>query len=260
MRKSVAVTRRDAEEQAGGIDVRDRTVPGPGASPPLRQFVARRFAATSPPVSWFLFERLGGSLAWLLAQFRVAPAVPTLLGGAAGVLGALALASASDGGDQLLAGGLLLLSYTLDCTDGQLARATGRASDRGAWLDVAVDAVVIAFVAAALNSALLTEGQNPASSMLLAGAYGASRTVSLFTSTRVRSSNGGIRLTGARSVLRSLFVAPIDTPVTYLAFCASRLAPSVLGTVVAVVTVLTATQALVSAQHHFSTPPPAADR
>jgi phosphatidylglycerophosphate synthase len=202
-----------------------------------------------------LFERLGGAVAWLLAHFRTPPAVPTLLGGAGGVLGAVVLATASDTGDQVLAGGLLLMSYVLDCTDGQLARATRRTSDRGAWLDVAVDAVVIAFISAALGSALLTDGYAPSSSMLLAGAYGASRTVSLFTSTRVRSSDGGIRLSGARSLLRSLFVAVIDTPVTYLALCAFRLTPSVLGAVIAVLAVLTTVQALVSAQHHFATPP-----
>jgi phosphatidylglycerophosphate synthase len=221
------------------------------AVPPFRQFVARRFAAPSPPVSWMVFERIGGALAYLLAQFRTPPAVPTAVGGAVGAAGAVLLGAASDTGDQIAAGVLLLLSYVLDCTDGQLARATNRTSARGAWLDVATDATVIAFVTAALGAALLAQGHDPISSMLVAGAYGASRTVSLFTATLVRSSNGGIRLTGMRSVLRATYVALIDTPVGYVALCAARLEPTVLVVVMATLTVLTLGQALVSARHHF---------
>ena len=219
--------------------------------PPLGEFVGRRFAAPSPPLSWAVFERIGGALAWGLARFRTPPAVPTLLGGAVGIAGAVALGAASDTGGQIAAGVLLLLSYALDCTDGQLARATHRTSARGAWMDVATDATVIGFVTAALSAALLAHGHGPMAAMLVAGAYGAARTVSLFTSTLVRSSDGGIRLTGLRSVLRSGYVALIDTPVGYLALCAARPSPSVLVAVVVILTVLTAGQALVSARHHF---------
>lgn len=60
-----------------------------------------------------------------------------------------------------------------------------------------------------------------------------------------------MRLVGARSVLRSLYVVAIDTPLTYIALCACRLAPSALGTVIGVLAVLTTVQALVSAEHHF---------
>jgi phosphatidylglycerophosphate synthase len=233
---------------------RGRSDAVPAGVPPVRDFLARRFAAASPPLSWALFERLGGALAYVFARVRTPPAVPTVLGGAAGVFGALVLGSASGSGDQLMALALLLLSYTFDCTDGQLARATNTTSDRGAWLDVAMDSVVIAFVSAALCSALLTAHHTPMVSALLAGGYGASRTVSLFTSTRVRQGNGGMRLVGARSVLRSLYVAAIDTPVTYIVLCAFLLAPSVFVTVIAVLTILTTVQALVSAEHHFRVP------
>lgn len=230
-----------------------RTTPAAStiAVPPFRQFLARRFAAPSPPVSWMVFERIGGALAYLLARFRTPPAVPTVVGGAVGVAGAVLLGAASDSRDQIAAGVLLLLSYALDCTDGQLARATDRTSARGAWLDVATDATVIGFVAAALSAALVAQGHDPVASMLVAGAYGASRTVSLFTATLVRSSNGGIRLTGMRHVLRSIYVAVIDTPVGYVALCAARSEPTLLVVVMATLTVLTSGQALVSARHHF---------
>jgi phosphatidylglycerophosphate synthase len=219
--------------------------------PPWSQFVARRFAVPSPPLSWTVFERIGGALAYLLAQFRTPPAVPTLVGGALGLAGAAVLGGASNPAGQIVAVGLLLMSYALDCTDGQLARATRRTSDRGAWLDVATDATVIGFVTAALSAALLAQGHAPTASMLLAGAYGGSRTASLFTSTRVRSSNGGLRLTGVRSMLRSAYVALIDTPVGYIALCAARPHSSVFVAVIVTLTVLTTGQALTSAHHHF---------
>lgn len=39
----------------------------------------------------------------------------------------------------ILAGLVLQLSYTLDCSDGQVARLSGKASPQGAWLDLLMD-------------------------------------------------------------------------------------------------------------------------
>src|SRR5688500_14839793 len=125
----------------------------------------------SPFWSWLLFERAGGALAYVFARLRTPPAAVTVLGGVAGISGAAVLGTATDRGEALLAGVLLLLAYTLDCADGQLARATGQTSDRGAWLDATVDAVVIAFLTAALAFALATESGQPGFSFLLAGAF-----------------------------------------------------------------------------------------
>lgn len=228
--------------------------PGPA---PLGDFLGRRFAARSPLVSWLLFERLGGALAYVLSRFGVPPAAVTLTGGAVGVLGALRLATAERAPDVAVAGGLLLLSYVLDCTDGQLARATDRTSASGAWLDVTVDGVVIAFVSAALSIALVGNGTSPVASVLLAGAYGASRTANLLTSSLVRSDAGGLRLTGMASVARAAYVALIDTPVVYVVLCAARPAPEAFGAVIAALAVMTVVQTVVSARHHFTAGAPA---
>jgi phosphatidylglycerophosphate synthase len=222
------------------------------STPPFRDFVARRFAVKSPLVSWMLFERIGGALAYPLARLGTPPAVATLLGGATGIIGALLLATAGDGGDAVLAAVVLLLSYSLDCTDGQLARATLRTSDMGAWLDVAVDAVVIAFITVALCYALLAGGDPPVLALLLAGAYGGSRTVSLLTSSRVQSGSGGMRLTGVSSLLRTAYVAAIDTPIAYVALCACRVVPDALRAGIIILTVMTATQTVVSAHAYFT--------
>jgi phosphatidylglycerophosphate synthase len=220
--------------------------------PPLADFLARRFVARSPWPSWLFFERLGGAVAYLFARIGVPPAAATLLSGVTGIAGAVLLAAAGDGAGVLAAAGALLLSYVLDCTDGQLARATHRTSALGAWLDVTADAVVIAFLAPALAFALQADGRTATTSLLLAGAYGASRTVSLFTSTQVRRSEaGGMQFTGVASSLRTVYVGLTDTPLVYVVLCATRLLPDLFRAVLVVVTVMTVVQTLVSARHHF---------
>lgn len=219
--------------------------------PPFTDFVTRRFAAPGPFWSWTIFERVGGALAYCFARLDVPPAAATLLGGVSGVSGALLLAVASTPGHLVMAATLLLLAYSLDCSDGQLARAMGRASARGAWLDVTVDSVVIAFVTAALTFALLGRDSSIVS-LLLGGGFGASRTASLFTSTIVRRDNGGMQLSRSMNHLRTAFVAAIDTPFVYVALCGARLAPGLLELVILGVTVLTVVQTVVSARHHFA--------
>jgi phosphatidylglycerophosphate synthase len=218
--------------------------------PPFTDFVARRFAVPGPFWSWVIFERIGGALAYCFARLDVPPAAATLLGGASGISGAILLAMARTPSHLLGAATLLLLSYALDCSDGQLARATRQESARGAWMDVAVDSVVTAFVAASLTIALL-DGHGPVVSLMLGGAFGASRTASLFTSTIVRRDKGGMRLSGLMGHLRTAFIAAMDTPFVYAALCATRLTPLLFGLVILAVTVLTAVQTLVSARRHF---------
>lgn len=221
-------------------------------TPPLSHFVARRFAVRSPLLSWALFEPAGGVLAYICARVGVAPWSATVIGGALGVWGAVLLATAADRADAVVALVVLLLSYLLDCVDGQLARGTGRATAMGAWLDVTVDATVIAFVSVALSSAL-ADGSGPVASLLLAGTFGATRMVSLITASRVAASeHGGMKLTGMRQLLRVGFVGAMDTPVVYVALCASRQAPGLFAAVIVVVSLMTGTQTVGSARNHFA--------
>jgi phosphatidylglycerophosphate synthase len=220
--------------------------------PPFAQFVQRRFAVRSPFWSWLIFERAGGALAYVFALLHVSPSTVTLLGGAAGVTGAAVLGTATEPADLLLAGGLLLLGYTLDCSDGQLARATGRTSARGAWLDVTVDAVVVAFLAASMAAALTAEDGPSSLTFLLAAAFGASRTAGMFTATWVRGSeHGGMQLTGLKSVLRTAYAAATDTPFVYTVLCATRLSPALFRGALIAFTLLTVVRLIVSAHHHF---------
>jgi phosphatidylglycerophosphate synthase len=219
--------------------------------PSLGKYVRRDFAVRSPLISWLVFERLGGAGAYLCARAGVSPAAVTVAGCLTGITGALLLALASEPLHALVAGLVLLFSYTLDCVDGQLARSTGRTSERGAWLDVVADAVVVAFVTVALTYALLLNGAGPLSALLIGGAYGASRTASLLTASIVIRNSTGMRVDGTWGLLRKAYVATTDTPVTYLAFCLARLWPDGLVAVIIVAAILTSVQTAVSAGHFF---------
>jgi phosphatidylglycerophosphate synthase len=205
----------------------------------------------SPLVSWVVFERLGGVGAYICARGGVQPAVVTGISCLTGIVGALLLALASQPVHVLVAGLVLLFSYTLDCVDGQLARSTGQATERGAWLDVIADAIVIAFVTVSLMYALLQDAGGSLSALLIAGAYGAARTVSLLTAAIVIRNSTGMRLDGTWAALRSAYVAATDTPVAYVALCSARLWPDALAVVVILYAALTLLQTAVSAEHFF---------
>jgi phosphatidylglycerophosphate synthase len=191
---------------------------------PLTQFLRLRFAARSPFWSRLVFERVGGLIAYACARLGIRPNAVTPVGGACGV----------------------------DCADGQLARATGSATAAGAWLDVMVDAVVTSFVAVSVSVALLSNGVGPTGSLLAAAAFGASRTAVLLTASQVRRDGGGLRLDRRQEVLRSIFLAIVDTPFIYLVLTVTRFSPVGLLTVVLLLTVLSAVQVAVSARAHFA--------
>ena len=219
---------------------------------PLTQFLRLRFAARSPFWSRLVFERVGGLIAYACARLGVRPNAVTPVGGAFGVAGAVLLGAATTP-RRALAGGLLLaLAYCFDCADGQLARATGSATAAGAWLDVTVDGVVTSFVAVSVSVALLSNGVGPTGSLLAAAAFGASRTAVLLTASRVSIDRGGLRLAGRQEVLRTIFLAIVDTPFIYVVLTVTRFSPVGLLSVVLVLTVLSAVQVAVSARAHFA--------
>ena len=94
----------------------------------------------------WVFRPLAGLLVSVLLPLRVSPVAVVVANGLAGLAGALAIARG-----QLVAGALLLqLRTLLDNADGRLARASGRTSALGRYLDTEVDLVVNALVFAAL--------------------------------------------------------------------------------------------------------------
>ena len=94
-----------------------------------------------------VFRPLANLLVPLLARVGVAPSVVVLANAATGLLAALAIVQ----GELLAAAVLLQVKTLLDNCDGQLARATGRATLAGRYLDTEADLVVNLAVFAALG-------------------------------------------------------------------------------------------------------------
>lgn len=93
-----------------------------------------------------VFRPLSNLLVPGLARLGVAPAVVVVANAVTGLLAALALAS----GHLLAAAVLLQVKSLLDNADGQLARATGRVTLAGRYLDTEADLVVNAALFVAL--------------------------------------------------------------------------------------------------------------
>lgn len=95
-----------------------------------------------------VFRPVAVALVPLLRRARVAPEAVVLANAAAGLVAALVLAR----GALVLAALLLQLKSLLDNTDGELARATGRVTLTGRYLDTLCDLVVNAALFVALGS------------------------------------------------------------------------------------------------------------
>src|SRR5262245_17029885 len=95
-----------------------------------------------------VFRPLSNALASPLARAGVAPPVVVLANATAGIVAAVALFT----GNLVVAAVFLQLKALLDNTDGSLARATGRVTLVGRYLDTVADLVVNAALFVALGS------------------------------------------------------------------------------------------------------------
>jgi archaetidylinositol phosphate synthase len=93
-----------------------------------------------------VFRPLARPLVALLVRTHVAPTAVVLANAATGLVAALVLAR----GEPLAAAVLLQVKTLLDNTDGQLARASGRVTLAGRYLDTEADLVVNAAIFSAL--------------------------------------------------------------------------------------------------------------
>ncbi len=105
---------------------------------------ARTHRSDGPLFSKYINNRLGLSFSALSIRYGIHPSVITLIGLIVAVSGSVLIITETDHARQWWLPGLVAcacwqLSYVLDCTDGQVARATGKKSDFGARLDVLVD-------------------------------------------------------------------------------------------------------------------------
>lgn len=221
---------------------------------PMTQFVdfwAQRYATQGQYFfTRWISQRIGAVLAYLALRVGLTPNAVTVMG--LGVmLGASACLALSPGREALLVAALLLyqLGFGFDCADGQLARATGRTSAFGAWLDVAADHVRQMGVLFALGLVLLQQSEVPR--LMALGALfvlGSGSAVSLHTATQLKG--GDFRphgLTGAGAVIKRVIKEIGDTPLLLLLICVLQGVPWLLCAYLVLVGGLYLAQALAQA-------------
>jgi phosphatidylglycerophosphate synthase len=108
---------------------------------------ANRRRAGRELVLELLFRPLSSALVAGFARLGIPPTAVVAANAASGLAAAVAIAR----GDLLVAAALLQVKTLLDNTDGQLARATGRVTRLGRYLDTEADLVVNVAVFAALG-------------------------------------------------------------------------------------------------------------
>lgn len=89
-----------------------------------------------------MYHHAGAFFAFLASRLGMTPNMLTVLSGVLVIVAVELMLSVGIGHWASAIGvfSLMVISYALDCADGQLARATGQCSKFGAWLDHVVDA------------------------------------------------------------------------------------------------------------------------
>lgn len=181
-----------------------------------------------------LSQRLGALLAYSSFRLGLSPSAVTALGGVVGLAASFGYALGPPGLKAQLA---LLASYQLaygfDCADGQLARATRRASEFGAWFDVTVDFVRYIAIGFGILTWLLTGHHlGLMTALVTSGTFLVGTVVSLHTSISLQrqATARGAPAKPAPSLFRDAARTVIDTPFLLLMLCALRDSPLLLTT------------------------------
>lgn len=111
-------------------------------------------------------NRLGSVVGAVGMRLGIHPTYLTLVNLVLGIGGSVAVMAgrSPDRTAPLLVAGVVLwqVAYIFDCADGQVARATGKTSSYGEFVDVFVDVAVQISVVAAVSSVMLSRHEMPA--------------------------------------------------------------------------------------------------
>lgn len=196
-------------------------------TPSLGRFWHREYAAGGPPPTWVVAQPIAGVIAWAAVRVGVSASQVTLAALTLALAGAGVLALGEAGVvAQFVAWLLLTFAYLLDCADGQVARATQTASERGGWLDVYCDYAVIGIVPFAVLWYHVEAGADPKQILLLmAGALVmvVGRSQDLFTASMFRkAAKERFRTAGVLHLVRRSAVSLTDTLTVSLLVCVLR--------------------------------------
>lgn len=197
------------------------------SAPGFAEFWSLRHAGGGHLLTRHLSQRIGAVCAWAAGRLGLTPSQVTLLGTATFLAGASLFAvGAADLGTAGACAVLFQLGYGLDCADGQLARATGRTSAFGAWLDVACDHVRNIMLATAIGL-WLHRCELGAAGLVAGVAFAVGAAVQLHTATQLKS--GAAAPASRRGTIATLVTAALDTATMLLVFAVLRPWPEALA-------------------------------
>ncbi len=142
--------------------------PPPSPPPPRRQ--PSTLKSHDSLVAVVYAGRLAGLLVEPARRAELTPNEITLASLAVTLLASV-LVAFGHGGSWMVAALLVQVGFVLDCLDGQLARATGKTSDFGRYLDSMTDLVKVFVLISAMTLSLLRHGYGAPASALGAMAF-----------------------------------------------------------------------------------------
>lgn len=200
-------------------------------APAFADYWSLRYSAGGHFVTRHVAQYLGAACAWAAQAAGFSPSQVTVLGTATFLAGAWAFVALPDGAAGVAICLLLFqLGYALDCADGQLARATDRASAFGAWLDIACDYLRNIVLGGAVALWLALHGE-PVLGAAAGVAFAAGEAVYLHTLSALRGDDAAPAT--PRGPLRELATALLDTPSVLLVLAVLRPWPVLLGSAAA---------------------------
>ena len=190
---------------------------------PFKKFWDRSFAVSCFPPTWYIFQRLGGAVAFVAYKSRLSPNIITVLGGLIGSYAIWQFSTLPLGMVETIHLSMIFsFVYILDCTDGQLARATGKTSKSGKWFDIGVDFYLIILFPVGISIFIknLHIGTN-IDWMVIGLILG--RSMVLIVSSLKRSD--GKDHQPSSLFLKKIIQSILDTPVFYIWMCCARINP-----------------------------------
>lgn len=195
---------------------------------PFSSFWRLEFSAGGGPVTRGFSQRLGAVLAFVGHRLDLTPNLLTTFGLACYLCAAAAYAFLPSGLFAILICLILYqLGLGLDCSDGQLARATSRTSEFGAWWDVSADIITGLTLAFALVYWLSGQGDELTAFVMMAVLLLAiGKTLALYSSKAAAASSltmgAGSQGASLRQPGKWLLLVVIDTPTLFLIVCLLR--------------------------------------
>jgi phosphatidylglycerophosphate synthase len=178
----------------------------------LRGFYSRRHAVRSYPWTMTVSEPAGAVIAFVAYKVGITPNALTTMSGLVSTLGVFAFVLVPRAGvSAVLAFLLLQFGYMLDCSDGQLARATLRCSPFGGWLDIAIDLLSNITIPVALAVVAVRSEAMPAATIFgcIVLIYG--QTLFLHSSTTKRKQDVTMQMKVPKAVVLLRFIADHGT-------------------------------------------------